>query len=1002
MTPGVHTEKTFEDVVEAGLCARGWTQGDPATFDRQAAVDPDHLFHFIRETQGALWDAFRAQHAQRLEPLFLEWLAKERASRGTLDLLRHGMKFYGKQVELAFFQPAHSLNPEAADRYAKNRLVVTRQLKFRPDGEDSIDLVLFLNGLPVVTIELKNELTHQNVRDAIAQYKRRDARLPIFRFRTGALVHFAMDNELAYMATKLAGKATYFLPFNRGRDGGEGNPDHPAGHRTAYFWEEVFERHSFMDVIGRFMHLQKEERWEAGKKVTKELMLFPRYHQLDSVRRLEAAARTEGAGHNYLVQHSAGSGKTNSIAWLAHRLASLHDESDEKVFDSVVVITDRQVLDQQLQDAIYQIEHKQGVVVRVREGGVKSTQLAEALERGAPIIIATQQTFPFVAEKIGQLPNRRYAVIADEAHSSQTGESARQVREVLAPQDLEEAAFVEQSEAHREKDSEDRIAEVMASRGRQPNLSFFAFTATPKGKTLELFGRPPKPGEEPLPFHTYTMRQAIEEGFILDVLKHYTTYATFWRLAKAGEEDPEVPRHRASVSLVRFATLHPHNIAQKTELIVEHFRLKVRPKIDGRAKAMVLTPSRLHAVRYQRAFERYIAEKGYDDVHPLVAFSGTVRDPESGAEYTEPGMNGISEAALPEEFATDAHNVLIVANKYQTGFDQPLLHTMYVDKRLSGVQAVQALSRLNRTHAGKDDTFVLDFVNDAEEIKRSFEPYYEQTTLAEQADPHQLYRLTSELDQIQVYHDSEVEAFARVFYKPREKQASSDQALLYKHLGPAVDRFEALDDDGQKKFRDLLGAFVRLYAFLSQIMPWQDADLEKRYTFGRFLLLRLPTGPGTAPPDLEGEVQLTHLRIEKTSEGSIELQGGGTVKSPTEVGTGRSEEEELALSQLIDVLNERFGTNFTPADQLFFDQVTEEATNDQEVVQRAQANPFDHFALAVRQKIADLMVDRLEQNQDIVTKYFGEKEFQELAFQELARRIYGEVRGEEAQAAGGT
>ncbi len=994
MSPGVHTERTFEDVVEAGLLARGWTKGDPTAYDREAALDSAQLFSFVQETQPELWSNLQAQHGNRLEPLFLEWLAKERASRGTLDLLRHGMKFYGKPVELAYFRPAHSLNPQAAARYTKNRLVVTRQLRFRPDGEDSIDLVLFLNGFPVVTIELKNELTHQNVRDAVAQYKRRDPRLPIFRFRTGALVHFALDNELVYMTTQLAGKDTRFLPFNRGRDGGAGNPVHRSGgHKTAYFWEEVLERHSFMDILGRFMHLQKEERWEAGKQVTKELMLFPRYHQLDAVRRLEDAARAEGAGRNYLIQHSAGSGKTNSIAWLAHRLASLHDEADEKVFDSVVVITDRRVLDQQLQDAIYQIEHKQGVVERVREGHGKANQLAYALDRGAPIIVTTLQTFPFVAEKIGTLPDRRYAIIADEAHSSQTGEASRQVREVLATGDLKYAAEIEEAETEAEQDYQDTIAEVMQSRGRQPNLSFFAFTATPKGKTLELFGRPPQPGEEPVPFHTYTMRQAIEEGFILDVLRNYTTYATFWKLARAGEEDPEVPRQRTSVSLVRFATLDPHNVAQKTELIVEHFRVKVRPKIEGRAKAMVLTPSRLHAVRYMRAFEQYIAEKGYDEVRPLVAFSGVVRDPESGAEFTEAGMNGFSEGALAEEFATDAHNVLIVANKYQTGFDQPLLHTMYVDKRLSGVQAVQALSRLNRTHAGKDDTFVLDFVNDTEEIKRSFEPYYEQTTLAEQADPHQLYRLSSELDQMQVYHDAEVETFARVFYKPREKQTSSDQALLYKHLGPAVDRFEALEGEDQKKFRDLLGAYVRLYAFLSQIIPWQDEDLEKLYTFGRSLLLRLPGGPGTAPPDLTGEVQLTHLRIEKTGEGAIELEGGGTVTSPTEVGTGRSEDEEVPLSQLIDVLNERFGTNFTPADQLFFDQVTEEATSDQQVVQQAQANPFDNFALAIRQKITDLMVDRLEQNQDIVTKYFGEKEFQELAFQELARRIYEEVRG---------
>jgi type I restriction enzyme R subunit len=992
-TTAVHKEKALEDVVEATLLAGGWTRGNAGDYDRERALDPAHLFAFIEATQQKLWSELRAQHAADLETKFLDTLEKFLDSHGTLEALRHGIKFYGRKVELAYFRPAHALNPEAAERYALNRLVVTRQLKFKPGADDSIDVVLLLNGLPVATVELKNEFTGQNVWDAVAQYKRRDPGQKIFRFGKRALVHFAVDPEDVRMTTRLVGKDTSFLPFNRGRNGGAGNPEHLSGYRSGYLWEEVLERDSFLDVIGRFMHVEREERWIDGRKVTKEILLFPRYHQLDSVRRLTDAARAEGPGRMYLVQHSAGSGKTNSIAWLAHRLASLHDDQDEKVFSSVIVITDRVVLDRQLQEAIHQIEHKQGVVARIDQ---HSSQLADALATGTPIVITTLQKFPFVAEKIGELPGRTYAVIVDEAHSSQTGESARYVREVLAPGSLEEAATY--ATEHAGDDFEDRLVEVMRSRGRQPNLSFFAFTATPKGKTLEMFGRP-GPAAKPVPFHLYAMRQAIEEGFILDVLRNYTTYQVFWRLAKTGEDDPELPKRRAAVSLVRFATLHPHNIAQKTEIIVEHFRSKVRHKIGGRAKAMVLTPSRLHAVRYKQAFDRYIAEKGYTDVRPLVAFSGTVKDPDTVQEFTEAAMNGVSETELPGVFGTDAYNVLIVANKYQTGFDQPLLHTMYVDKRLAGVQAVQALSRLNRTHPGKDDTFVLDFVNGVEEIKNAFQPYYEQTTLAEQADPHQLYDLQAKLDHAQVYYASEVDAFARVFYKPQERQTSSDHQLLYKHTGPAVDRFTELEADVQEEFRERLSAYVSLYAFLSQITPWQDADLEKLYSFGRFLLTRLPSERGGSPPDLGGEVQMQYYRIQQETEGTIELIAGegGTVKGPTAVGTRQAEEDQVTLSQIIDVLNERFGTNFTPADQLFFDQITAEATSDDEVVQRARANDdFGNFSLAIRKRVADFMIDRLQQNGDIVSKYFNESDFQEIAFRELARRIYEEIRGEAA------
>jgi type I restriction enzyme R subunit len=917
-------------------------------------------------------------------------LVKALDARGTLDVLRHGFKFFGKKIECAYFKPAHGMNPDILARYAKNRLVVTRQVKFAPDEDKSLDMVLFLNGFPIATVELKNPLTQQTVQNAIAQYRERDSRHALFQFKKRALVHFAVDPDLVYMTSKLAGKDTVFLLFNRGVNKGAGNPEHPSGYRTGYLWEEVWERHSFLDILGRFAHVATEEKQVAGKTVVKETVIFPRYHQLDVVRKLDAAARNEGTGHSYLVQHSAGSGKSNSIAWLAHRLSSLHDDKDQRVFDSVVVITDRRVLDKQLQDTIYQFEHKQGVVQKIDE---HSQQLADALTSGTPIVITTLQKFPFVTEKIGKLPNRRYALIVDEAHSSQTGEGARQMKEVLAARTLEDA---EQEEGGEKEDSEDRLVKVMASRGKQKNLSFFAFTATPKAKTLEVFGHRDAEGK-PSPFHLYSMRQAIEEGFILDVLKNYTTYKAFYRLVKATEDDPQVNKRKATSQLARFMSLHPYNIAQKTQVMVEHFRSKVRHKIGGRAKAMVVTSSRLHAVRYRQAFDKYIAEKGYTDVGVLVAFSGVVEDPDlEGVEYTEQGMNkGVKERELPEKFESDQYQVLLVANKYQTGFDQPLLHTMYVDKRLSGVQAVQTLSRLNRMAPGKEDTFVLDFVNGTEEIERSFQPYYEQTAVADTADPHQLYELQHRLEGTQVFWATEVEAFCKFFYQPKEKQSVSDQAEMYRQLGPPVDRFKAKGEEEQEEFRNALSGYVKLYSFLSQVMPFTDPDLEKLYTFGRFLELKLPKDEKAAPLDLDGEVALKYYRLDKISEGNqimLSLAEPVPLRGPTDVGTRKAKDIEAHLSEIIDVLNERFGTEFTKADQLLFDQFIEEAKQDREVVERAMANPLDNFELAMKPKVEGLMIDRMDQNQEIVNRYLNDPAFQSAAFKAIVKQIYDQVR----------
>ena len=983
-------ELHFEDAIEHHLITSGgWAKGSPKDFDRETALVSKDFFAFVDATQPETWTELRKHHQANLEASLHDTLVKALDSRGTLDVLRHGFKFFGKKIECAYFKPAHGMNPDILAKYGKNRLVVTRQVRFIEDGDQSVDLVLFVNGFPVATAELKNPLTNQTVQDAVAQYRKRDSRHALFRFKTRALVHFAVDPDLVYMTTKLAGDGTFFLPFNRGSGGGSGNPEHPSGYRTGYLWQEIWQRDSFLDILGRFVHLEVEEKKVEGKSVTKETIVFPRFHQLDAVRQLQAAAQRDGAGKSYLVQHSAGSGKSNSIAWLAHRLSNLHDEKDQRVFDSVVVVTDRRVLDQQLQENIYQFEHKQGVVQKIDEN---SQQLADALSSGTPIIITTLQKFPFVTEKIGKLPNRRYALIVDEAHSSQTGEAARHMKEVLAAKSLEDAA---QEEGEEEETSEDHLLKVMASRGKQKNLSFFAFTATPKAKTLEVFGE--RDGEgKPKPFHLYSMRQAIEEGFILDVLKNYTTYKAFYRLVKSVEDDPKVNKKQATSQLARFMSLHPHNIAQKTQVMVEHFRAKVRHKIGGKAKAMVVTSSRLHAVRYKQAFEKYISEQNYD-IGVLVAFSGVVKDPEDveERELTEVGMNkGIKERELPEKFDSDQFQVLLVANKYQTGFDQPLLHTMYVDKRLSGVQAVQTLSRLNRTTAGKEDTFVLDFVNDAEEVRRSFQPYYEQTVVAESADPHQLYELQHRLEGMNVFWSQEVETFCKYFYAPKAKQTVNDQAEMYRALGPAVDRFKGLDEEKQEEFRNALTGYVRLYSFLSQVMPFADEDLEKLYSFARFLELKLPRDEKKSPLDLDGDVALKYYRLDKINEGQIVLSLAEPValRAPTDVGTRKAKDEEVALSEIIEVLNERFGTEFTKADQLLFDQFIEEAKQDKEVVERALANPLDNFELAMKPKVEELMIDRMDQNQDIVNRYLNDPAFQGAAFKAIVKQIYEQIR----------
>ena len=1003
MMPGQHTEYAFETAIEHHLTEvrKGYKKRDPGEFDPHRAIFPADVLAFIKATQPDKWVYLEGIQKAKAEETLLDDLCRALDSEheGCLSVLRHGFKCFGKLFHVAYFAPASGMNPDTKKRYEANRLTITRQLKYSHKHNNTLDVTLAINGIPVATAELKNPMTAQTWRHAVTQYKNdRDPADLIFRFKHRALVHFALDTDEVYMTTRLSGSKTYFLPFNKGCGGGGGNPDNTGGYKTAYLWEEVLERHSFMDILARFIHLQIEEKKLGDKKIKKQTMIFPRYHQLDCVRKMVADARQRGVGNNYLVQHSAGSGKSNSIAWLAHRLSSLYDEYDEKVFNSVIVVTDRVVLDQQLQNTIYQFEHKQGVVRKI---DINSTQLADALESETPIVITTLQKFPFVTEKIGDLPKKRYAVIIDEAHSSQGGETATELKGVLAGAVIREEAAAYAAE-NGLPDYEEEILKTIAKRGKQPNLSFFAFTATPKYKTLEVFGQPGSDGK-PQPFHLYSMRQAIEEGFILDVLRNYTTYKTYYRLIKSIEDDPKVDKRKAARALARFMSLHPHNIAQKTEVMVEHFRHFTLHKIGGKAKAMVVTSSRLHAVKYKQAFDKYIKEKGYKEIKTLVAFSGTVIDPDApGVEYTESGMNidsqgkHIGQKELPERFATEEYQVLLVAEKYQTGFDQPLLHTMYVDKRLAGIQAVQTLSRLNRTHPGKEDTFVLDFVNEPDDILAAFQPYYEQTLVGEQADPKQLYELQAKLDAQQVYHKPEVEEFCKVFYKPKRNQTASDHARMNACIDPAVGRFSELDEEEREEFRKTLTAFRNLYSFLSQVIPFQDTDLEKMYSYIRFLRTKLPRGESGPAYYFDDDVSLKYYRLQKTGEGSIDLEAGKLqpVDGPTAVGTKAVHPDEIELSRLIDILNERFGTEFKPGDQLFFDSIREDAMADDSLRQAALANTMENFGYVFRKALEGLFIDRMDQNEEIAAKFMNEERFREVVSEGLLKDVYDHIRGE--------
>lgn len=1007
----MHSEWYFERAVEKSLTTNGgYVKGNPKDYDPTTALFRKDVIAFIKATQPNIFDRIEKAYKEGAEDYIIKDLVSALDSQGALSVLRQGFKSFGKKIKMAYFAPNTSINKTTQEQYDANILACTCQV--HTEFNEIPDMVLSLNGIPVVTLELKNEFSASgwNVEDAKIQYQKdRNPKGRLFDFKKRTLVHFAVDTCDVYMTTKLDAEKTYFLPFNKGHLNGKGNPPVVDNVRTHYLWTETLTRHSIMEIFQRFMHLSVENKkikTDSGFIYKKsETMIFPRYHQLDAVRKLIKHSKVHGSGHNYLIQHSAGSGKSNTIAWLAHQLASMHNATDQKIFNSIIVITDRIVLDRQLQETIAQFEHKDGVVQKIDEN---TLQLTNALASNVPIIITTIQKFPYIMQSIRtqakkgiavdlSTEGKRFAVIVDEAHSSQGGETAMELRKILNKDGIESAIaqeFLEDDDDDSEltDDAKKRLFSEASKRSRQPNLSFFAFTATPKWKTLACFDEPGENGEAP--FHHYSMKQAIQEGFILDVLANYTTYEQYFKLIKIADKDPEFAKNKTKALLTRFVSMHSSVIAQKVEVIVEHFRTVTMHRIGGRAKAMVVTSSREQAVRYKLAFDDYIKEKKYTGIKSLVAFSGKLEV--DGLEYTEPKMNGFKETELPEQFDTDDYKVLLVAEKYQTGFDQPLLHTMFVDKKLSGIQAVQTLSRLNRCAHGKEDTFVLDFVNKHEDIYKAFKPFYEVTKLGDIPNEQKLNELGYTLDEWKFYFEKDLTEFANIWFKDRSKLTGQEHKQLNSIIDRAVEKYKNIPSDDeehkeaqQKLFKSQLQSYLNLYLFVSQIMDFTDHDHEQRYAYLKALLQKLPKGAKANDVDLSKIVELQFYRLQKLSEQRIDLGHGesGALKGSTDVGTGQAE-PTANVSQLIDELNEAFGTDFTLADQLFFDQIEEDAVENEEIIQAVNANTLDSFTEFLSSRLLDLLFERLSDNEEVCNKVASADELREKVAKRLAKHIY--------------
>lgn len=1004
------TEKRFESDIEASFLSPlgGFTKNEDA-YDATLGLYPDTLVRFIQKTQPNEWKRFCMQNASDPERKFCVAFNNACDMDGFIAVLRHGFKHRGIPFRVCYFKPESTLNQTAMTLYLKNEITCNRQWYYSKDNNNSVDMVLAVNGIPVFAFELKNQYTGQNVDNAKRQWMYdRDSREICFQFNKRILAYFCVDQLEVWMTTKLAGKDTYFLPFNQGsngagNDGGKGNPANPNGYPTAYLWENVFQKDSMMDILQKFIHLQiKEEKKllaNGTEQITKKkTLVFPRYHQLDVVRKLIADVSENGSGVNYLIQHSAGSGKSNSIAWTAYRLASLHNDDNKPVFSSVIVVTDRTVLDAQLQETISGFDHTLGAVETIDEKK-NSKNLRDAINDGVRIIVTTLQKFPVIYQEVDKVAGRAFAVIVDEAHSSQTGSSAMKLKAALADTEaaLREYAEIE-GKAEDEIDKDDKIVQEMLTHGKHPNLSFFAFTATPKGQTLEMFGQPCADGSFH-PFHIYSMRQAIEEGFILDVLQNYMTYKTCYKIAKNTTENPELPESRATKIIKKYEKLHPYNISQKSAIIVETFRDTTKDKIGGKGKMMVVTDSRLAAVRYFHEIKRYIEEQGFTDMDVLTAFSGAVQDGEN--EFTESSLNvrkdgsHISESQTKAEFH-DNFNVLVVAEKYQTGFDEPLLHTMIVDKKLKGVKAVQTLSRLNRTYPGKTDTFILDFVNTKEEILDAFQPFYQETFLSEEVNCDLIYKTERELLGYAIYNEDDIKAFVDIWNQPG-KQDSVAMGKMTSALKPVVDRYNERNPEERYQFRRLTRNFLRWYGYISQVIRTFDRDMHKEYVFLGYLLGLMPIEK-TEPIDLDGKLKLEYYKLQKTFEGEIKLENLDGEYVPAKDKAVSGKQAKSTLDEILEKINEKYKGKFTEGDRVMLGALHDKLVKNEKLASSARTSEPKIFTESIfPQAFGEAAMEGYQESQESYTALFEDKSKYDAIMSALAGMIYREMRNKNAE-----
>lgn len=982
------TEKRFESDIESFFLspAGGYTKCDDV-YDPKLGLYPDTLIRFIQATQPKAWNRF--VNMNTVDPVRKFCVAFNNACDmyGVLDVLRHGFKHRGVFFKVCYFMPESSLNQTDAENYQQNIFHCIRQWHYSAVNKNSVDMILAVNGIPLFAFELKNQFTGQSVENAKRQWKMdRDPREICFQFNKRILAYFCVDLNQAWMTTKLAGEHTYFLPFNQGsngagNDGGKGNPPNPEGYPTDYLWKQVFQADSMMDIVQKFISLQGDK------------LIFPRYHQLDVVRKLIADVKKNGAGHNYLIQHSAGSGKSNSIAWTAYRLASLHDTENRAIFSSVIVVTDRTVLDAQLQATISGFDHTLGTVETIGEGK-NSQHLKNAINDGVRIIVTTLQKFPVIYEEVDAANGRNFAIICDEAHSSQTGSSAQKLKTALADvrEVLREYAEIE-GIAEDKVDPQDKLVRELIAHGKHKNLSFFAFTATPKDTTLEMFGSQAPDGSFH-PFHIYSMHQAIEEGFIHDVLQNYMTYKTCFKIAKNAPDNPEVPASSASKVIKKYQQLHPENIRQKAEIIVETFRSTTRTKINGKAKMMVVTASRPAAVLYFQEVKRYAADKGYDDVKPMVAFSGEVTLGDES--YTESGMNvrpdgsHISETQTKQEFH-DNFNILIVAEKYQTGFDEPLLHTMIVDKKLRNVKTVQTLSRLNRTCSGKNDTFVLDFANDAADVQADFQVFYHETMLEEEVNTDLLYKVQKELRDFRIYDDTDIANFCDVYFA-KGAQSSDAQGVLVSKLLPAVQRYQEKEKDNQYLIRRVMRSFCKWYKYVSQVVRMFDKELHREYVYCSFLVGLLPAEV-VPMENISALLSLEMYKLEKTFDGDISLgDEGGVYTAAKPKGAGKPEEKD-PLDEIIERINEKYKGEFTDADRVMIGALADKLRGDSKLTNMALSSDPQIFAESIfPQAFSTAAQDSYMESQETYTSLFEDQSKYNAIMNTLADMLYREMR----------